>query len=157
LDFAVALIAVLKTGAAILPLDSNYPRERLEWMLADSQALLLLSFRGVRGNLPESAGTPIIFVDDPTIATAVSNCSAESAPEFTHSPENLAYVIYTSGSTGKPKGVEVTYRALLSHNLAIIKEYALSERDTVLQFTPLSFDISIEEMLPTWLTGAKLI
>ena len=157
LEFAVAILAAFKTGGAILPLDPAYPRERLEWMLEDSQALLLLSFRGLSGKLPVISGAHVICLDDPAIAEAINLADPNSGPVFQHSSDDLAYVIYTSGSTGRPKGVEVPYRALLSHNFAITAEFALSPHDTVLQFTPLSFDISIEEILPSWLAGAKVV
>src|SRR6185369_14612387 len=70
---------------------------------------------------------------------------------------SLAYVIYTSGSTGKSKGVEITRRSLLNHNLAMTRIFGLSPADRVLQFTALSFDISVEEMFPSWLSGCAVI
>ncbi|HEV2392049.1 MAG TPA: amino acid adenylation domain-containing protein [Verrucomicrobiae bacterium] len=153
LDLLVALLAVWKSGGAYLPLDAAYPNERLAYLLEDSQAGLLITqpqfssrFRG--------AQTPLLHLDE-----ALCQAGAASS-EKVHCPAqagNLAYVIYTSGSTGKPKGVEITHRSLLNHNLAILRAYELVGSDRVLQFASLSFDVSIEEIFPSWLSGAAVV
>src|SRR5919109_4777509 len=71
--------------------------------------------------------------------------------------ENLAYVIYTSGSTGRPKGVLVTNRAVVNHNVSVVKRFGLEARDRILQFHSISFDAAVEELFPTWLSGATLV
>ncbi|HWH71852.1 MAG TPA: AMP-binding protein, partial [Candidatus Sulfotelmatobacter sp.] len=118
LDLMVALLAVLKAGGAYLPLDRSYPKERLAYMLADSQARLLLTQRALVSELPK--GVPIVLcVDAPQEQAQINRCSAANlVSEAT--PDSLAYVIYTSGSTGMPKGVPITHRSLLNHNFAIL-------------------------------------
>jgi amino acid adenylation domain-containing protein len=117
----------------------------------------VLGFSSLTSKLPQSDSGRVVCLDDPEVTSACRLGNAERAPEFQHAPDDLAYVIYTSGSTGKPKGVEVPYRALLSHNFAVTAEFGLTPQDAVLQFTPLSFDISIEEILPSWLAGARVV
>ncbi|HMC27505.1 MAG TPA: amino acid adenylation domain-containing protein, partial [Verrucomicrobiae bacterium] len=156
IEFAVAILAVLKAGAAYLPSDPTYPKERVAWMLADARAELVLTFGQLSPQLPAAARN-VLILDDPAIVSQLRGSNPESAPAFRHSPNNLAYVIYTSGSTGTPKGVEISYRALVNHNCAIKAAYGLSSSDRVLQFTPLSFDISVEEILPSWLAGATVV
>lgn len=155
LDLPVALLAVLKAGGAYLPLDRSYPAERLDYMIGDSQVRVLLTDSRFAGSL-DSRDLRVICLDDPATRDLIGSHSGEN-PENAAGSENLAYVIYTSGSTGKPKGVEITHGALLNHNHAVIRAFALDSRDRVLQFTPVSFDISVEELFPTWLAGAAVI
>jgi amino acid adenylation domain-containing protein len=150
----VALLAVLKAGGAYVPLDVDYPRERLEFMLQDSQARLLLTVRGWAGFLPESASCPLVCMDE-----LPSGASAPAAvrPLGPVHGENAAYLIYTSGSTGTPKGVVVRHQGLHNYALTAIHDYALSPADRVLQFASLSWDTSAEEIYPTLLAGATLV
>jgi amino acid adenylation domain-containing protein/FkbH-like protein len=154
-ELIVALLAIWKAGGAYLPLDRSYPDERLGYMLRDSHARLLLTRSdAVSGLKPE--GVTILCLDDAAqlekIQTAPTDNCASSA-----TPENLAYVIYTSGSTGKPKGVQITQRSLLNHNFAVGRAYELRAEDRVLQFSPISFDISVEEIFPSLLRGCTLV
>ncbi len=154
-DLMIALLAVFKAGGAYLPLDPDYPTERLDHMLGDSQATLLLSKKKLLAGLCLKHGR-IFCLDD-----AQERRRIEAHPTGSlacpATADNLAYVIYTSGSTGTPKGVEITHRALLNHNFAVIQAFELQRYDRVLQFTPLSFDISVEEIFPTWLSGATVV
>ncbi|MDP4033806.1 MAG: AMP-binding protein, partial [Pseudorhodobacter sp.] len=145
-EFIIAMLAVLRAGAAFLPLDPSYPEAVIGHMLRDSGTRLMVARPaqdapdGVRCLAPEDAAS-----DTPV-------------PDFLPpDPDRLAYVIYTSGSTGVPKGVRVPMRALSAHASAIIAAYGLTQSDRVLQFASLSFDVSIEEIIPTLLAGAKLI
>ncbi|HZR17083.1 MAG TPA: amino acid adenylation domain-containing protein, partial [Verrucomicrobiae bacterium] len=155
LDLGIALLAVLKAGGAYLPLDPAYPRERLSFMLQDSEPLLLLSHSELLPHLPRGT-IETVCLDDAQLRAALSELPAD-LPETGLKSDNLAYVIYTSGSTGVPKAVAVTHRALCNHNLAIGEAFELGPNDRVLQFTALGFDISIEEILPTWLKGGTLV
>jgi len=146
----IGLLAILKAGGAFVPLDPAHPKERLEFMLRDSGAKVLLTTSDLRNALPAYSG-PIVCVD---VDPERDGRKEKSSPA---APENLAYVIYTSGSTGKPKGVQITHRSMVNHNEAMIRAYHLSPQDRVLQFASISFDLSLEEIFPTWLAGATLV
>ncbi|MEF3049172.1 non-ribosomal peptide synthetase [Pseudotabrizicola sp. L79] len=145
--FVIAMLAVLKSGAAFLPVDPSYPPDVIAHMLTDSGASLIIARPG---HLPaQTTGLRVIAPDA---------APAQSAPPLPPpDPDRLAYVIYTSGSTGVPKGVKVPMRAITAHAAAIGAEFGLSQDDRVLQFASLSFDVSIEEILPTLLAGAHLV
>lgn len=144
-DFVISVLAVLKAGAAFLPLDPSYPAEVLAHMLTDSGTALMIASDG-------SAPPPGIRLIPPAAPP-----SDRPPPLPPPDPDRLAYVIYTSGSTGVPKGVKVPMRAIAAHNQAIRAAFALGPEDRVLQFASLSFDVSIEEILPTLAAGAKLV
>ncbi len=153
LELTIALLAVLKAGGACLALDPAYPKERLQLMLEDSGAPVLLSREGLLPDLA-SAHTERIcifaageFLDD----------ESRENPEPNVTPANLAYMIYTSGSTGKPKGVMLTHGGLVNYISAAIRLYGLRPSDRLLQFSSISFDIAIEEIFPTWAAGATLV
>lgn len=150
-DMALAILGVLKAGAAYLPLDPHYPVERLQFMLTDSGADLLLT----HSHLPLRAeGVPTCLLDEtwPTI----QNYPVERVA-CTVGPDHLAYMIYTSGSTGRPKGVMLSHRALINQTLAVAADYDLQGADRVLQFAAISFDVLAEELFPTWARGAAAI
>jgi amino acid adenylation domain-containing protein len=134
----VALLAVLKAGAAYLPLDPSLPPERLAFMREDASISMLLTDE---------------YLDREREAIAIEN---EANPVWTGSMENLAYVIYTSGSTGRPKGVAVSHQSLVNHSLAISAAYGLSKDDRVLQFASISFDVAAEEIFSALLSGASI-
>ena len=154
-DLVVSLLAIWKTGAAYLPLDPAYPEERLAYMLKDAEAKFLLTVQSLFKLFHDRPEHTICL--DRTQTKAVVSSMPRSSIEERGPSDRLAYVIYTSGSTGVPKGVEITHRSLLNHNLAIAEAYALTNEDRVLQFTAISFDISVEEIFPTWLAGARLV
>ncbi|WP_435259335.1 non-ribosomal peptide synthetase [Thioclava sp. FR2] len=146
-QFIVALLAVIKSGAAFLPIDPSYPRDVINHALTDSAAVLVIAE-------PQMQLSDTLRVVPPTASAPFDD---QTFPVRIYDPEQLAYVIYTSGSTGVPKGVRVPMRALVSHAAAIGAEFDLHPSDRVLQFASLSFDVSIEEIIPTLLAGAKLI
>ncbi|HWD93513.1 MAG TPA: amino acid adenylation domain-containing protein [Verrucomicrobiae bacterium] len=155
LELIVALLAIWKAGGAYLALDRSYPNERLSYMLSDSHARLLLTRTDAVSNLkPE--GVTVVCLDDSAQAEKIQVAPADN-PVPSAAPDNLAYVIYTSGSTGKPKGVQITQRSLLNHNFAVARAYELRAEDRVLQFSPVSFDISVEEIFPSLLRGCTLV
>ena len=150
----VSLLAVLKSGAAYVPLDLKYPVERLAYMLADSRLNLLLSEAGLLADLPLPHGlTRVDF----------SACVDELAGYPTTNPPNhaaaadLAYVIYTSGSTGQPKGVAIDHAALGQFCDSATLYGRLSAEDRVLQFATFSFDGFVEQCFPSLCVGAALI
>jgi len=153
LELAVALLGVLKAGGACLALDPAYPKERLQLMLEDSHAPILLSREGLLPELASPHTQRICMLSNGEFLHAES---AEN-PVPLVSPGNLAYVIYTSGSTGKPKGVMLTHGGLVNYIYAAIKLYGLRSSDRLLQFSSISFDIAIEEIFPTWTVGGTLV
>ncbi|TQF10664.1 amino acid adenylation domain-containing protein, partial [Myxococcus llanfairpwllgwyngyllgogerychwyrndrobwllllantysiliogogogochensis] len=153
LDMAVAVLATLKAGASYLPLDPNYPSERLAFMLEDSAAPVVLSHSSLRASLPASSSARLILVD--AEADAIS-AQPPHSPDVAFSPESPAYVIYTSGSTGRPKGVALPHRAL-SHLLSWQLRQSVVPSATTLQFASLSFDVSCQEIFSTWWAGGTLV
>jgi amino acid adenylation domain-containing protein len=153
LEMVAGLIGVLKAGGAYVPLEPDYPRERLDFMVADTGVRVVLSTEQYRG-VVEGAGIRVLSLD-----AEWSQVAAESGDglESGARPENLAYVIYTSGSTGKPKGVMNTHKGLCNRLWWMQQEYRLGESDRVLQKTPYSFDVSVWEFLWPLMTGARLI
>ncbi|MEA2603268.1 MAG: hypothetical protein QOF89_4260 [Acidobacteriota bacterium] len=152
LAMPMALLGVLKAGGAWVPLDSSYPRERLAVVIEDTGMPVLLTTRGLAPNLPVGDAR-IVCLDDPGFAAG----EEPSAPGWEIHPEALAYVVYTSGSTGRPKGVGVPHRSLANHAAACAERYGLGPEDRALQFTSISFDITSEEIFPTWLAGGAVV
>ena len=153
LEFAVAVLAVMKTGAACVPLDPNYPQERLAYMLQDAEARVLITQEGVlRAEVPAGCQTLILS----RLAEVISTQSREN-PEGEACPNHTAYVIYTSGSTGKPRGVLLSHAGLVNYLTAASEMFGVSQSDRMLQFCSVSFDIAIEEMFTTWIGGGTLV
>ncbi len=149
----IALLGILKAGGAYLPLDPNYPPERLGYMLADSQVPILLTETSLKPALSTPPNYEIIYLD--TDWEIISQCSTEN-PKSEFTPENLAYLIYTSGSTGKPKGVLIPHIGLTNLTKHKIEICDVHPGDCVLQFFSLSFDASIPEIIMALGSGAKL-
>ncbi|WP_345029090.1 amino acid adenylation domain-containing protein [Kutzneria kofuensis] len=146
LHLVVSILAVLKAGAAYLPLDPGYPAERIEFMLADAEPTLVLT--------TEATGlSDALVLDSPAIIDELAGLPA-TTPKVVLRPENPAYVIYTSGSTGRPKGVVVPHAGIVNRLLWMQHEYGLTADDKVLQKTPSSFDVSVWEFLWPLLVGA---
>ncbi|MET3431180.1 amino acid adenylation domain-containing protein/non-ribosomal peptide synthase protein (TIGR01720 family) [Herbaspirillum seropedicae] len=150
-----ALLAVLKAGGAYLPLDPDYPAERLAWMLEDARPACLLSHRGLhrRLALPD---TLLLELED-QLPGSQRGDQPQHNPQPPLHGEHLAYVIYTSGSTGRPKGAGNSHRALYNRLRWMQQAYALQEGDAVLQKTPFGFDVSVWEFLWPLMTGARLV
>jgi amino acid adenylation domain-containing protein len=148
-ELAVALLAVLKAGGAYVPLDPAYPQERLDFLLADCQAPVLLTQTKLRERLPQYAGQ-IVFLDGEPVP------SADSSLEVSVLPDNLAYVIYTSGSTGQPKGVMMTHGCLCNLLQWQLTDPCFAPGRRTLQFASASFDVSFQELFSTWLSGGTL-
>jgi len=152
-ELAIAVLAVLKSGAACVPLDLGYPTDRLKYMLDDVQARVVITGEdALPAVVPEDC--EVISL---TGARAAMSSQLRTNPESDVTPADVAYVVYTSGSTGKPRGVLLTHAGLVNYNTNAARMYAITPQDRVLQFCSISFDIAIEEMFITWLSGATLV
>ncbi len=150
-DLIMALLAIIKAGAAYLPLDPLFPPERLGYMLNDSGSRLLITEKSLRGTLPAFAGTIIQLEDEGWQANGSAN------PAVAVKPEDLGYVIYTSGSTGKPKGVQLP-RMAMTNLLWTMREWLqLTDRDRLLAVTTISFDIASADVWLPLLVGAQTV
>jgi amino acid adenylation domain-containing protein len=153
IDMAVSLMGVLKAGGAFLPLDPAYPTERLAYMIKDSGASVILTRRSLEGRFSESQDDLIRLDSEWEMIGRES--AANPQPRMT--PDNLAYVIYTSGSTGKPKGTMLHHRGLRNLIAAQTKAFNPLESDRILQFSSLSFDASVWEVVMALLHGGTLV
>ena len=152
-EMVIGLLGILKAGGAYVPLDPSYPEDRLEYMIHDAGLKIILSQEKLEPILP--SGKAKVFCLD-TQWELFEQASTDNPIKQT-TPDNLAYVIYTSGSTGKPKGVLITHQGVINHGVSSAREFALVPEDRVLQFSSISFDISVEEIFPTFFSGATLV
>ncbi|CAN2534203.1 Linear+gramicidin+synthase+subunit+D [Methylocapsa aurea] len=150
-EMIVALLGVLKAGGAYLPIDPDYPRDRIAYMIADAAPALVLTQEHLRERLPETITTLRLDADWSVIA---QESAANLAPRAT--PQNLAYVIYTSGSTGRPKGVGVSHDAIACRLEWMQERFGLTVDDIVLQKTPYGFDVSVWEFFWPLRQGARM-
>jgi len=132
IEMIIGILGILKSGGAHLPIDPEYPQERIDYMLKDSAAKTLLTASGCVFNFHHSS-----FI--------------------IHHSSQLAYIIYTSGSTGKPKGVMVEHASLVNYILGQVKFFGINEKDRVLQFSTICFDASVEQVFIALLSGAVLV
>jgi amino acid adenylation domain-containing protein len=153
LDMVIGLLGILKAGGTYVPLDPTYPKQRLDFMLKDSQTSVLLTQQRLSNTLSEHEARVVCTdADWETIAER-----GEENPDSSVSSESLAYVIYTSGSTGAPKGVEIPHRAAVNFLHAMQQEPGLTGQDTMLAVTTLSFDIAVLELFLPIITGARVV
>lgn len=153
LEMIVGLLGILKAGGAYIPLDPNYPSERLAFMLEDGQVPVLLTQARLITRLPDTQAKIVCLdADWDVIAQERSD-----NPISEVSAHNLAYLIYTSGSTGQPKGVMIEHRSLVAYTETASVEFALGPEDRVLQFASISFDTSAEEIYPCLTRGGTLV
>ncbi|MEW1824193.1 amino acid adenylation domain-containing protein [Streptomyces sp. NPDC088196] len=151
-ELLVALLAVLKSGAAYLPLESDYPPERLAYVLADSGARLLLGRPELMAGLELDADVRVVDIGAPPPLPP-----GERPEPVTPRPDDLAYVIYTSGSTGRPKGVMVPHRGLVNFALHIARTLGLSGDDVLCTVTTVAFDASVLELFVPLVSGARMV
>ncbi|MEW5929325.1 MAG: amino acid adenylation domain-containing protein [Gemmatimonadota bacterium] len=151
-EMLVALLGVLGAGAAYVPLDPRYPRDRLALMVEDSGISVLLTQERCFAALP--GGAEVVFLDADRERI---DAGPDAWPEVPVFAESAAYVVYTSGSTGRPRGVVVPHGALAGFTAAAREAYGVGPADRVLQFASLAFDASAEEIWPALLSGARLV
>lgn len=164
LDLVIGLLAILKAGGAYVPLDPAYPPQRLAFMVEDAQlsiiltqeklATALLDFTSLPSPHPNRKNLKVICLDN-TEETRIPN--SFDRPDSEISEENLAYVIYTSGSTGKPKGVEITHKSAINFLNSMRITPGVTQEDTLIAVTTISFDIAVLEIYLPLITGARLV
>ncbi|WP_176732390.1 MULTISPECIES: non-ribosomal peptide synthetase, partial [unclassified Streptomyces] len=152
-ELVVALLGVLKSGAAYLPVDLDYPADRVAHMLADSAARTVVTVADSASRLPETEGLMALVLDAPYDDSPEAAPGAGTAARL----DDPAYLIYTSGSTGRPKGVVVTHRAVRNRLAWMQARYGLRADDRVLQKTPSSFDVSVWEFFWPLTEGAAVV
>lgn len=159
-DLIVSILAVMKSGAAYVPINTTLPEERIAHMVGEAKLKLILSTAGLEPKLNvvrqtvASLSPDVVLLDqedDEICRQSGDNLDLVSAPS------DLAYVIYTSGSTGQPKGVQIEHRGIPNLVLAQIEQFQLNEQDRVLQYASLSFDASVSEIFTTLIAGATLV
>ncbi|BDI19846.1 hypothetical protein ANSO36C_56480 [Nostoc cf. commune SO-36] len=152
LEMVIGLLGILKAGAAYVPLDPEYPTERLSFILEDTQASVLLTQQSLIDILPPNQAK-IVCLD--TDAGLISQCSQDNLISGVQA-HNLVYIIYTSGSTGQPKGIAMTQLALCNHILWHGENLKIARGAKTLQFASISFDVSFQEIFTTWCSGGTL-
>ena len=145
----VGALGVLKAGAAYLPLDPSYPSERLEFMLADAGADIVIGDAELRANIPGFTGE---FLESSTVYELPAVCKAPVAPV----PNDLFILLYTSGTTGKPKGVELTHGNILNYMEFYAKLHNICNTDNIPAYASFGFDAHMMDMYPTLMNGACL-
>jgi len=154
LEMMVGLLGILKAGGGYVPVDPNYPFERIQYMLIDTQAMLIVTNKKGSKTLPVLDNVEIIKIDDDN-----ENISDKSTNDLKIiiKPFNLAYVIYTSGSTGKPKGVMIEHSSVVNLLLSIADKVNFTSGNIFLSVTTYSFDICYLELYMPLIKGGKLI
>lgn len=151
-ELLVALLGVLKAGAAYVPVDPTYPHERQALMLSDSNASLVLTQEALKAGVPLSVQTVCMDTDWPEIAR-----EPDTPPGVRLDGESLAYVIYTSGSTGRPKGVQIAHRALTNFLTTMARQPGFERDDVLVAVTTLSFDIAGLELYLPLTCGGRVV
>ena len=151
IDLVIALLAILKSGGVYVPLDPEYPAERLDYMASNAQASVLLTQQHLLDRVPNSDAR-VILLDG---LSDVPDRGGQNLPRRLN-PENLAYAIYTSGSTGRPKGAMIEHRGFINHLWAKINDFELTADDIVAQNASSSFDVSVWQMMAALLVGGRV-
>ncbi len=152
-ELIAVLLGVLKSGSAYIPVDPEYPDERVQYIIDDASPEIIITSIAHEHRLKPGKACVILFdVETPAIQKMPA-----TNPRTAVKPENMAYVIYTSGSTGNPKGVIVDHSSLVAFTRSASEIYDIRPDDRVLQFASISFDASAEEIFPTLFSGATLV
>ncbi|WP_031488116.1 non-ribosomal peptide synthetase, partial [Streptomyces bicolor] len=156
-EMVAALLGVLKAGAAFLPVDPEYPADRVAFMLRDAAPVRVLTSRDIAGRLPQG-GPEVLILDDPAALAGLDGTDPTDAERTSRlRPDGLAYTVYTSGSTGAPKGVAVSHRGICALATTLAEKYQVRPDDRVLQLASISFDMALEDFLRAFCFGATLV
>jgi amino acid adenylation domain-containing protein len=153
LEMVVAVLAVIKAGGAYVPVDPGYPRERVAFMLTDTDAAVVLTQKRFLEQLPSHSAITVCLDDDRELIASYDDAALDSHV----TPDNLAYVIYTSGSTGQPKGVAMSHRPLVNLLGWQLANWTPPDAARTLQLASLSFDVAFQEIFSTWCSGGTLV
>uniref|UniRef100_UPI0011EA6801 non-ribosomal peptide synthetase n=1 Tax=Kitasatospora sp. MBT63 TaxID=1444768 RepID=UPI0011EA6801 len=157
-EMIVAVLGVLKAGAAYLPLDPDHPEARLRHLLEDAAVPAVLAQARFADRLAAAAGDGVpVLALTPDGDSPAEKSARSDAPGLPVHPDGLAYVIYTSGSTGRPKGVGVGHRAIVNNLLWMQRDWPLGPEDRLLHKTQFTFDVSVKELFWPLLAGARLV
>ena len=154
LEMITGLLGILKSGAAYVPLDPGYPKDRLAYMMRDAEASVLLTHTHLDALLPAHQARVLSL--DSNWQEQMSSLP-DNNPNIHLNEADLAYVIYTSGSTGQPKGAMNTHAGILNRLLWMQEKFQLTSSDALLQKTPFSFDVSVWELFSPLIAGARLV
>ncbi|MGE9751497.1 non-ribosomal peptide synthetase DhbF [Bacillus inaquosorum] len=155
-EMVASMLAVLKTGAAYLPLDPEFPADRISYMLEDANPSCIITTEEIAARLPDDLSVPQLVLDQAVTQEVVKRYSPDN-PNVSVSLAHPAYIIYTSGSTGRPKGVVVTHKSLSNFLLSMQEAFSLGEEDRLLAVTTVSFDISALELYLPLISGAQIV
>jgi amino acid adenylation domain-containing protein len=154
LELPVALLGILKSGAAYLPMDPQHPESRLDYLVADAGCELVVTTRDLAGRLPDDV-LPVCL-DDPALTAALAALPAGD-PGYPVRPDNLAYLLYTSGSTGAPKGTLIQHGSVVNLTEHCRIQYGLAPPDRILQFANPAFDVSVFDFFAALCNGITLV
>ncbi|MBK4204285.1 nonribosomal peptide synthetase DhbF [Bacillus subtilis] len=155
-EMVASMLAVLKTGAAYLPLDPEFPADRISYMLEDAKPSCIITTEEIATLLPDDLSVPQLVLDQTVTQEIVKRYSPDN-PNVSVSLDHPAYIIYTSGSTGRPKGVVVTLKSLSNFLLSMQEAFSLGEEDRLLAVTTVAFDISALELYLPLISGAQIV
>ncbi|MEC0596264.1 non-ribosomal peptide synthetase DhbF [Bacillus spizizenii] len=155
-EMVASMLAVLKTGAAYLPLDPEFPTDRISYMLEDAKPSCIITTEEIAARLPDGLSVPQLVLDQTVTQEIVKRYSPDN-PNVSVSLAHPAYIIYTSGSTGRPKGVVVTLKSLSNFLLSMQEAFSLGEEDRLLAVTTVAFDISALELYLPLISGAQIV
>ncbi|MGQ9003774.1 non-ribosomal peptide synthetase DhbF [Bacillus subtilis] len=155
-EMVASMLGVLKTGAAYLPLDPEFPADRISYMLEDAKPSCIITTEEIAASLPDDLAVPALVLDQAVTQEIIKRYSPEN-PDVSVSLDHPAYIIYTSGSTGRPKGVVVTQKSLSNFLLSMQEAFSLGEEDRLLAVTTVAFDISALELYLPLISGAQIV
>ena len=150
------MIAVLKLGAAYVPLDTSFPRDRIRFIAEDAQFSMLISTESISARKAANNSLQVLLDREKAAIASQPDSRPEIAP-FGQPERELCYIIYTSGSTGRPKGVEVEHRSVVNLINVVTEIYGIKPDDRVFQGITIAFDFSVEEIWMAFNAGATLL
>ncbi|MFD5425265.1 amino acid adenylation domain-containing protein [Streptomyces sp. NPDC127084] len=155
-ELVICLLAVMKAGAAYLPLDADHPQERIAYMLDDAGARTVVTTRELSADLPAAPGVERVLLDEPSVA---AECAALDVadPGLPVALDQAAYVIYTSGSTGRPKGVVVSHDGVGSLIATATERIGITAASRVVQFASVGFDVTVWDLIMSLCVGGRII